>query len=60
MYNHALHELANRIWSPSNPKHFIIEESVMEDPSFTLILVHQIPPELTNIFLIHKVLEFFN
>ena len=56
---HARHALLNRIWFPSNSKHYCIEESVMEDPSFTITLVHQIPPEVLNVFYVNKVLEIF-
>ena len=31
----------------------------MEDPSFTLTLVHQIPPEVLYVLSINKVLEIF-
>ena len=48
---HVMHVvLLNRIWFPSNSKHHFIEESVMEDPSFTITLVHQTPPESLNVF----------
>ena len=49
----------NRIWFPSSSKHHSLEESEMEDPSFTLTMVNQIPPESQNVFFVNKLLEIF-
>jgi hypothetical protein len=47
------------IWGLFHTKYYQTEESVMEDPSFTIKLVHQIPPHTPNVNCLNKVLELF-